>query len=203
VVTQVEPVPQQFPQKKLLEILQAKYMLCCWQTWNKLHQCSDTHVKKGKGFPYSLPSVGPGGNPGVQAVSPQVIWVIQPAVGCHYFLPGLRLPPQPQSITALSRYQVIVLGVRDTSVWTTCPRLLRSFAQSRIWTHDLLIARPTLYLLHRWQSCTKHIKAIPNAALITYSLSRTTSNCQRRSQTTCQMITTTPKQSDIIMDAHK
>jgi len=28
---------------------------------------------KGKGFPYSLPSVGPGADPGVQAVSPQVI----------------------------------------------------------------------------------------------------------------------------------
>ena len=28
--------------------------------------------KKGKGFPYSLPSVGPGADPGVQAVSPQV-----------------------------------------------------------------------------------------------------------------------------------
>jgi len=28
--------------------------------------------KKGKGFPYSIPSVGPGADPGVQAVSPQV-----------------------------------------------------------------------------------------------------------------------------------
>ena len=28
--------------------------------------------KKGKGFPYSLPSVGPGADPGVQAVSPEV-----------------------------------------------------------------------------------------------------------------------------------
>ena len=28
--------------------------------------------KKGKGFPYSTPSVGPGADPGVQAVSPQV-----------------------------------------------------------------------------------------------------------------------------------
>ena len=27
---------------------------------------------KGKGFPYSLPSVGPGADPGVQAVSPHV-----------------------------------------------------------------------------------------------------------------------------------
>jgi len=32
-----------------------------------------TRVKvKGKVFPYSLPSVGPGADPGVQAVSPQV-----------------------------------------------------------------------------------------------------------------------------------
>jgi len=34
------------------------------------------NVEKGKGkgkvFPYSLPSVGPGADPGVQAVSPQV-----------------------------------------------------------------------------------------------------------------------------------
>jgi len=29
-------------------------------------------TKKGKVFPYSLPSVGPGADPGVQAVSPQV-----------------------------------------------------------------------------------------------------------------------------------
>ena len=29
-------------------------------------------VVKGKVFPYSLPSVGPGADPGVQAVSPQV-----------------------------------------------------------------------------------------------------------------------------------
>ena len=29
-------------------------------------------VKKGKVFPYSLPSVGSGADPGVQAVSPQV-----------------------------------------------------------------------------------------------------------------------------------
>jgi len=32
--------------------------------------CNNTG--KGKVFPYSLPSIGPGANPGVQAVSPQV-----------------------------------------------------------------------------------------------------------------------------------
>ena len=61
--------------------------------------------KRGKGFPYSIPSVGPGADPGVQAVSLQVTVSHPPmqfaAVGCHYFPPGLQLPPQPQSITAL------------------------------------------------------------------------------------------------------
>jgi len=58
---------------------------------------------KGKGFPYSILRVGPRADPGVQAVSLQVTWpyVIHPAVGCHYFPPGLQLPPQPQSITSL------------------------------------------------------------------------------------------------------
>ena len=35
-------------------------------------QTSCSMTKKGKVFPYLLPSVGPGADPGVQAVSPQV-----------------------------------------------------------------------------------------------------------------------------------
>ena len=63
------------------------------------HKCFQRQCKgKFKGFPYSIPSDGPGADPGVQAVSPQVT-VIHPAVGCHYFPPG-QLPPQPQSILA-------------------------------------------------------------------------------------------------------
>jgi len=57
----------------------------------------DERRLKGKGFPYSLQSVWPGADPGVQAASLQVI---HPAVGCQYFSPGLRLPSQPQNITA-------------------------------------------------------------------------------------------------------
>ena len=34
----------------------------------------DTLKSKGKVFPYSLPSVGPGADPGVQAVSPHATW---------------------------------------------------------------------------------------------------------------------------------
>jgi len=49
-------------------------------------------VCKGKKvLPYSLPSVGPRADPGVQAVIPQVTFGPPPAVGCRYFLPGLRL----------------------------------------------------------------------------------------------------------------
>jgi len=32
----------------------------------------NAHGQKGKVFPHSLPSIGPGADPGVQAVSPQV-----------------------------------------------------------------------------------------------------------------------------------
>ena len=46
--------------------------------------------EKGKVLPYSLPSVWPGADPSVQAVSPQVTISQLPAVSCHYFPPGLR-----------------------------------------------------------------------------------------------------------------
>ena len=67
-------------------------------------ETSPTEAGKGKGkcFLYSIPSVGPGADPGVQAVSPQVTVSHPPSgIGCHYFPPGLQLSPQPQSITAL------------------------------------------------------------------------------------------------------
>jgi len=41
-----------------------------------------------------LPSVGFRSWSRFLAVSLQVMWVIDPAVGCHYFPPGLQLPPQ-------------------------------------------------------------------------------------------------------------
>jgi len=61
--------------------------------WSTLSQPCIIHIPwhVEKGFSYSLPSVGPGADPGVQAVS-------RSAVGCHYFLPSLRLPSQPHSI---------------------------------------------------------------------------------------------------------
>jgi len=74
--------------------------------------CYSKKSKKGKGFPYSLPSVRPGADPGVQAVSPQVT-ISHP--------PGGRLPllnfrqacsylPSRRSSPPLGQYQVILLG---------------------------------------------------------------------------------------------
>jgi len=47
-----------------------------------------------------LPIVGPGADPGIQAVSPQVTFCYPPAVGCHYFPPGLQSPSQPKNVTS-------------------------------------------------------------------------------------------------------
>ena len=102
-------------------------------------------IKKGKGFPYSLPSVGSGADLGVQAVSMQVI---HPAVGCHYFPPGLQLPYQPQSITATmlvpsyTAWSQGHIGVNNLSKVVT-----QLLPKCRNWTNDLLIASPTLYPL--------------------------------------------------------
>jgi len=58
---------------------------CSWSFREQRLGCS-FYVKKGKVFPYWLPSVGPGADPSVQAVSPQVTW----SESRHR--PGSRLP---------------------------------------------------------------------------------------------------------------
>jgi len=90
----------------------------CLSVVQKLPHDADSIVK-GKGFPYSLPIVGPGADPDVQAVrvSPasDYIQVIHPAVGCHYFPPGLRsYLPSRRASPHLGRHQVILLGNRCT-----------------------------------------------------------------------------------------
>jgi len=69
---------------------------------------------KDKGFPYSIPSVGPEADPGVQAVSPQVT-VSHPSGGR---LPLLSARPAVTFTATASplfdRYQVILLCDRGT-----------------------------------------------------------------------------------------
>ena len=50
---------------------------------------------KGKDSPYSITERTVPELIRFLAVSLQVMWVINPAVGCRYFPPGLQLPPQP------------------------------------------------------------------------------------------------------------
>jgi len=60
---------------------------CLWE--------DEGNVKLGKGSPSRLSSVGFQSWSRFLAVSMQVTWVINPTLGCHYFTPGLQLPPQP------------------------------------------------------------------------------------------------------------
>jgi len=53
-----------------------------------------------KVLPYSLPSVRPGADPGVQAVRGDLLSHL-PSVGYHYFPPGLWSPSQPKNVTVL------------------------------------------------------------------------------------------------------
>ena len=52
-------------------------------------------LKKVKVADSRLPSVGFQSWSRFLAVNLHVTWIINPKVGCHYFLPGLQLPPQP------------------------------------------------------------------------------------------------------------
>jgi len=73
------------------------------------------HVKgKGKGFPYSIPSIEPGADPSVQAVSPQVT-VSHPPGGRLPLLSARPAVTSPATASPLfGRYQVILLGDRET-----------------------------------------------------------------------------------------
>jgi len=56
--------------------------------------------KKAKGSHTRYRALGPELIPVYRQSACRWLYLIHPAVGCHYFPPGLRLPSQPQSITA-------------------------------------------------------------------------------------------------------
>ena len=104
----------------------------------------------GKSFPYSLPSVGPGADPGVQAVSPQMTW----SESRHR--PGSRLP--------LLSARPVVTSVAFTRDGATCKRQHTSDSSL------LLIYRPRKDERLSWPSwltCSgwfTHISGHPSAA---------------------------------------
>jgi len=69
---------------RLVSVSRPSLMPCLHGMAHKQVAWSMSHKDKGKSFPYSLPSVGPVADPGVQAVSPQVKTIRHP--------PGGRLP---------------------------------------------------------------------------------------------------------------
>ena len=77
---------------------------CCSTPIRRLDWSVQT-TKKVEVAHTQLPSVGFRSWSRFLAVSLQVTWVINPAVGCHYFPQGLQLPPQP-----LNRLLPILLG---------------------------------------------------------------------------------------------
>jgi len=61
-----------------------------------------------------LPSVGFWSGSRFLAVSLQVTWVINSAVGCHYFPPGLQLPPLPLGgLLPISLFRCLMMGVNS------------------------------------------------------------------------------------------
>jgi len=110
-----------------------------------LYPGSQMVVKKVKGFSCSSPSVVPGADPLVY---------IHPVVGCHCFLPGLRLPSQLHSITApwpVPSYNA--WWQRHTGVNNLPKVVTQLLPQVGFWTDDLLTASPMLYpLRHRYGS---------------------------------------------------
>ena len=92
-------------------------------------------------------SHGPGGGLPPPPTRPTAthMHIINLAVGCHYFPPGLQLPSQPSGITALrpvpsyTAWRQRHIGVRNL------PRVYTLWCPAETQTHDLLIASPTLY----------------------------------------------------------
>jgi len=95
---------------------------------------------KDKVLPYSCPSVGPRADPRVQAVSPQVTLSHPP----NSRLPLLSIRTAV-IFQAKGRYQIILLGNRNTCVWAACPRLLPENGLAEMRTRDLLDCKQMLY----------------------------------------------------------
>ena len=107
-----------------------------WVEWRAV-ACScwrPTTVLKGKGRTHSrLPSIGFRSWSRFLAVSLQVTWVINQAVGCQYFPPGLQLPPQPLRglLPIFSAWRTVNKGTMGVN---SCLRLLPDSVATAIWT---------------------------------------------------------------------
>jgi len=125
------------PQCENLRLLQRASV--CQQTMKR--NSERLQSKKIKVVHTRLPSVGFRSWSRFLAVSLQVTWVINPAVGCHYFPPGSQLPPQP--LRSFAAWWTIW-------VWTVCLRRFSDSVAAAIWTqhanHSATGPPTTIYL---------------------------------------------------------
>ena len=70
----------------------------------------------------------------------QVTLLINPTVSCHYFLPGPWLPSQLWRVTAVSRYQFLLLGEQRYNAY----RSLHAWQRNSRGTCELEMANPTI-----------------------------------------------------------
>jgi len=108
--------------------------------------CTVDGDAKGKGFPYSLPSVVTGADPGVLAVSPQMT-IRHPPGGRLPLLSAMPVVTFPatehESFLASTKLYCLVSDAHRCEQLDQ--RCYTAFVRSRILIHDLLIASPTLY----------------------------------------------------------
>jgi len=94
-------------------------------------------VKKVKVAHTRLPSIGSRSWSWFLVVSLQVMWVINPAVGCHYFLPVVTLTTLKRAATNFTAW-----WIEAWWVWIVCLRLLPDSVVAAIWTQAFLRLSP-------------------------------------------------------------
>ena len=103
------------------------------------HRCCRLRIKRLKAAHTRLPSVGFRSWSRFLAVSLQVTWVINLAVGCYYFPPDLQLPPQPLR----GLLPILLLGEqRHNGCEQFALRLLPDSVAAAIWIRALLSLSP-------------------------------------------------------------
>ena len=85
--------------------------ICRWM-WERLKKVKVAHTR--------LPSVGFRSWSRFLTVSLQVTWVKNPTVGCHYFQPGLQLPPWPLR----GLLPILLLGNKGTMGVNSLPKTI-------------------------------------------------------------------------------
>jgi len=147
----------------------------CWPIIRVLSLADSAVKEKGKGFPYSTPSVGPGADPGVQAVSPQVTVshppggrlpllsarpaVTSPTTEHHHPLTGTKLYCL---VTEAHRCEQLAqgcyaalpqIGFKPVTYWSQSPMLyslhLRDTLTQQI-SNKAINKRPTTHQMHRY-----------------------------------------------------